>query len=118
MRIPVRVLIIEMASAPPLSAAAAISPMSLTFGESLTISGFLQYFRTADVMPSTPAQLVPNCTPPCLTFGQEIFSSIMSTSVSDSFSAISQYSSGVFPAIFAMIRVPCSRSHGSSCSMK
>ena len=64
--------------------------MSVTFGESLTISGFLQCARTAFVMPETPAQVVPNCTPPCFTFGQEMFSSIMSTSVSFSFSAIAQ----------------------------
>ena len=64
--------------------------MSATFGESLTISGFLQYFRTAAVMEPTPAQEVPNWTPPCLTFGQDMFISIMSTSVSESFSAIAQ----------------------------
>ena len=89
-RMPVSVLIMETASAPALSAASAISEMSVTFGESFTISGFLQCARTAFVMSSTPAQLVPNCTPPCFTFGQEMFISIMSMSVSFSFSAMAQ----------------------------
>ena len=87
---PVSVLIMETASAPALSAASAISEISVTFGESFTISGFLQCARTAFVMSSTPAQLVPNCTPPCFTFGQEMFISIMSMSVSFSFSAMAQ----------------------------
>ena len=81
--------------------------MSATFGESFTISGFLQNLRTCAVMSSTPAQEVPKCTPPCFTFGQEMFSSIISTAVPERRSAISQYSAGVLPAILAMIRVPC-----------
>ena len=84
------VLIIEIASAPFASADCAIDAMSVTFGLSFTISGFLQYFLTAAVIAPTDSQLVPNCTPPLLTFGHEMLSSIISTSVSLSFSAIAQ----------------------------
>ena len=80
----------EIASAPAASTAAAISPISATFGESLTISGFLQTLRTFAVIPAAFSQLVPNCTPPCLTLGQEIFISIISTSESERRSAIAQ----------------------------
>ena len=47
---PVSVLMSEIASAPPSSAALATSAMSATLGESLTINGFLQCARTALVM--------------------------------------------------------------------
>ena len=90
MRIPVRVLIMEMASAPALSAATAISEMSVTLGESFTIKGFLQCLRTSLVMPYTPWVVVPNWTPPCFTLGQEMFSSIISTQVSFNFSTVAQ----------------------------
>ena len=46
-----------------------------------------------------------------------MFISIMSTSVPLSFSAIRQYSSGVLPAIFAIITVFCCLSHGKSSLM-
>ena len=42
MRMPVRVLIMETASAPSASAACAMDAMSVTLGLSLTTSGFLQ----------------------------------------------------------------------------
>ena len=58
--IPVRVFISESASAPSASAAFAIEAISETFGESLTISGFLQYLRTAFVIAPTDSQEVPN----------------------------------------------------------
>ncbi len=59
-RIPVKVLIMEIASAPPASADAAMSPISVTFGDNFTIRGFVQCFRTAAVICSTPIQEVPN----------------------------------------------------------
>ena len=90
MRMPVRVLIMERASAPALSAATAISEMSVTLGESFTIRGFLQCLRTSEVMPYTPSVVVPNWTPPCFTLGQEMFSSTMSTQVSFNFSTVAQ----------------------------
>ena len=59
-RMPVRVLIIETASAPAASAAFAIEAISVTFGLSFTTSGFVQCLRTAEVIASTDSQLVPN----------------------------------------------------------
>ena len=58
--IPVSVLIIEIASAPFASADLAISAISVTFGLSFTISGFVQCFLTAFVIEPTDSQLVPN----------------------------------------------------------
>ena len=80
--------------------------MSVTLGLSFTISGFVVAFRTASVMPAAASQLVPKAAPPCLTLGQEMFSSIMSTAVPSSFSAMTTQSSTVLPATLAMIRVP------------
>ena len=89
-RIPVNVFIIEIASAPSASADCAMETMSVTFGDSLITRGFLQYCLTAFVIAPTLSQEVPNCTPPLLTLGHEMLSSIISISVSESFSAILQ----------------------------
>ena len=86
--IPVKVLIIEIASAPFASADFAISAISVTLGLSFTIRGFLQWSRTYFVMLATLSQDVPKATPPLLTLGQLMLSSIISISVSLSFSAI------------------------------
>ena len=90
MRIPVRVLISDTASAPASSTAAAMSPMFVTFGVSFTISGLRQCARTALVTAAALSHEVPNPTPPCFTLGQEMFISTISTSVSFNRSAMAQ----------------------------
>ena len=87
MRIPRSVFIIEMLSAPSASTAFAISVMFVTFGVSFTISGLLVAALTAFVTDAAPSQVTPHVTPPALTFGQEMLSSIMSTFVTSSASA-------------------------------
>ena len=59
-RIPVKVLIKETASAPFASAAKAISVISVTLGESLTIKGLEVFFLTPLVISLTPFVVVPN----------------------------------------------------------
>src|SRR5208282_5222936 len=62
------------ALAPTFSAARAISPMSATIGESLTHSGRLAAaFRAAPTTSATMPGSPPNCAPPFLTLGQEMF---------------------------------------------
>ena len=108
----------ETASAPAASTAFAISVISVTLGESLTTSGFLVACRTAAVMRSAESQCTPNAAPPFFTFGQEIFSSIMWTSVWSSRSAIVTHSSMVEPAMLARITVSLVSRYGSSRSIK
>ena len=104
----------ETLSAPADSTALAISVMLVTLGESFTISGFLVAFRTAAVIISALSQCTPNAAPPFFTLGQEMFNSIICTSVSSSFSAMETHSSMVEPAIFARITVSFVRRFGSS----
>ena len=113
-RMPVSVLIMETASAPALSAASAISEISVTFGESFHHQRlFLQCARTAFVMSSTPAQLVPNCTPPCFTFGQEMFiSDHVDVGVIQFFPPWRSNPPGVLPAMFAMMVTPARAATG------
>ena len=54
---------------------------------SVSIRGLLVAALTAFVTEEAPSQVTPQVAPPALTFGQEIFSSIMSTSVESSASA-------------------------------
>src|SRR6266436_3758211 len=64
------------ASAPASSAERAISPMSVTRGESLTQRGrFAAAFRAAPTTSATQVGSLPNCMPPFLTLGQEMLSS-------------------------------------------
>ena len=77
--IPVSVLISDITSAPPASAALAISAMSVTFGVSFMITGCFAIFFTSRVICSTPEGLVPKEMPPSFTLGQEILISSMST---------------------------------------
>lgn len=77
--IPVRVLIKERTSAPPASAARAISVMSVTFGLSFIITGCFACFFTSLVIASTAFGSCPKAIPPSLTFGQEILISNIST---------------------------------------
>ena len=115
---PKRVFIRESASAPPETAAFAISVISVTLGVSLTIRGFLQYFFTSETTFSAIEGTVPNVIPPWLTLGHEILSSNKSTSASESFSAAAQYSSIVWPHIFTIIFVSNCLKKGISFSIK
>ena len=116
--IPISVFISDNPSAPPASAAFAISVIEVTFGESFTTSGFFECFLTALVSSFTTLGSVPNAKPPCFTLGQEIFISMIATSVSERISAISQYSSIVLPDIFAITFVSYSASIGIMCFAK
>ena len=69
MRMPVRVLIMEMASAPALSAATAISEISVTLGDSFTIRGFCSACAL-EVMPYTPSVVVPTGRRPASRWGR------------------------------------------------
>ena len=77
---PVMVLISESASAPPASAAFAISVMSVTFGVSFMETGCAAFFFISFVMYSTIPGSCPKAIPPCSTFGQEILISSISIS--------------------------------------
>ena len=105
MRMPSRVLMSESASAPADSAARAISAMSVTFGDSLTMSGFFAFAFAAETTSSTIFGCVPKAMPPHFTFGQEMFISMRSTSASEIFSTMPSYSSTVLPETLAMIFV-------------
>jgi len=72
MAMPRSVLISETASAPPASTALAMTVISVTLGESLTISGRSVTARTASVTFCAIFGSVPKATPPFLTLGQEI----------------------------------------------
>src|SRR5574344_2170966 len=74
--IPRKVFTKETLSAPPATTAFAISAISVTLGDNLTISVLLYTFLTSDVTLSAITQLVPKAIPPCFTLGQEIFNSI------------------------------------------
>ena len=60
---------------------------------------------------------VPKAMPPHLTFGQEMFISIRSTSASEIFSTMPSYSSTVLPDTFAMIAVSYWRRNGICSAM-
>ena len=92
--IPVNVLIKEIASAPPASAAFAISVISVTFGVSFIMIGCFAIFLISAVSFSTFFASCPNARNPALTFGHEILISIMSIGSSDRRSTTLKYSSG------------------------
>ena len=106
----------ESPSAPAASQARAISAMSVTFGVSFTMTGFLTAAFTARVTSAALAQLVPKPMPPPWTLGQLIFTSSQPTSGQlSNFAATSTYSSTEKPQTFAItgLRKTC-RSRGSS----
>ena len=70
--IPVSVLINDKPSAPPASAARAISVMSVTFGESFMMTGCFACALISLVISSTIFGFCPKAIPPSFTFGQEI----------------------------------------------
>ena len=79
--IPVKVLISEIQSAPPRSAAFALVAMLSTLGESFTINGVLvSCFLVICVTSSIFSGRIPSAIPPARTLGQEMLSSTISTS--------------------------------------
>ena len=78
-RIPVSVLIIVTPAAPASTTARAISVISPTFGESFGYTGTLEASTTPRVTSAAITGSVPNSTPPALTFGHEMLSSIAAT---------------------------------------
>ena len=91
---PSKVLIIDKASAPPFTAAFAITTISVTLGESFTIRGEEVTFLTFLTSSSVILGSVPKVIPPFSTFGQEMFISRAAISVmSFNLSAARTYSS-------------------------
>ena len=103
--IPVSVLIRDTASAPPASAALAISVISVTFGVSFIMIGCFAIFLICAVSFSTLCASWPNARNPALTFGQEILISIISIASSARRSTTARYSFGACPHTFTMIFV-------------
>ena len=119
MRMPMRVLMRLRPSAPASSQALAMEVMSVTFGESLTMTGFLTASLTARVTAAAALGSVPKLMPPPWTLGQEILTSSQPTcGQASSFWQTSTYSSSEKPLILAMTglwKTVCSR--GSSSAM-
>ena len=88
-------------SPPPASTAFAISTMSVTFGESFTITGLSVTLRTALVTCSTTFGSTPKAMPSQATFGQDTFTSSPAIPSTDRVSAIHANSSTVPADIFA-----------------
>ena len=107
-----------MPSAPAASTALHISGMLSACGLSLTTSGTVQTLRTALTTSSASLARMPNARPPCLTLGQLMFSSRISTPAAQSFCTPSTFSSMVCPPRFAHTVVPQRRMAGSSQSIK
>src|SRR6202046_139067 len=78
------VFAITTASAPLDSAALAISPMALTFGESFTQSGRFAALRAASTTAPVRDGSVLYSTPPCSTLGHEMLSSYAATTSASS----------------------------------
>ena len=74
-------------SAPAASAARAISQMSVTFGESFTMTGTPAPALAARVAASVVSVCMPNAAPPQWMFGQEMLTSMRSTPAAVTFSA-------------------------------
>ena len=103
---PKSVLTRDSESAPASSTAFAIVTISVTFGDSFTITGRFVLSLMALVTAAACLGSVPKATPPSLTFGQEILTSSASTPSTVSIFAHSAYSSVVFPTILAMKGTP------------
>ena len=80
MAMAVMVLMTDRASAPASTQARAMATMSVTLGESLTMTGLRVFSRTASTTAEAAAGSVPKTIPPCLTLGQEMFTSTPATS--------------------------------------
>ena len=76
---PTNVLTSERISAPPSTAARAVTRTSVTLGESFTISGKRVALRLAAVIAASAAASLPKIIPPCSVLGHETFNSIAAT---------------------------------------
>ena len=76
--------------------------MSVTFGDSFTITGRVVASLTALVTAAAWAGSVPKAGPPSLTLGQEMFTSRAEMPGTVSILAHSAYSSTLFPTMLAM----------------
>ena len=74
-RIPIKVLINTIPSAPASSTALAISTISVTLGDNFTYTGFVAASLQILVTCAASSGFVPKPIPPCFTLGQEIFNS-------------------------------------------
>ena len=101
MAIPRMVLMRLTPSPPPASTAFAISTMSVTFGESFTITGLSVTLRTALVTCSTTFGSTPKAIPSHSTFGQDTLTSKPAIPSTDKVSAIHANSSMVPADILA-----------------
>ena len=88
--IPMSVLMSETASAPSASTARAISVMSVTLGDSLTMTTPGNASLTARVTAAAPSVVVPNAMPPCLTLGHDM---LISTALIEVLAAILRHTS-------------------------
>ncbi|KJU85557.1 hypothetical protein MBAV_002246 [Candidatus Magnetobacterium bavaricum] len=103
---PVSVFISDRASAPAPTATLAISVMSVTFGESLTINGRDVACLTRPTTSARTTGLVPKTPQAASLFGQETFNSRASTpSASVNIRAPSTNSDIVLPKKFTIMRV-------------
>ena len=75
--------------------------MSVWFGESFVISGFVVTFLQASTTLADISGSLPNSIPPLFTFGQEILSSMPETQERSNFFVTATYSSTVDPDTFA-----------------
>jgi len=93
-------------SAPAFSTLSAILTISVTFGESFTMRSLFVCFLTSSTTVYATSGSTPKATPPALTFGHEIFTSIPATSfISLILDASKTYSSMVFPYILTITGV-------------
>ena len=104
--IPVIVFIREIPSAPPASAALAISLISVTFGVSFMTTGLSVASFISFVIFSTICGSVPNARAPCFTLGQLILISRKEMASSVSFLTTFKYSSSVCPQTLTPIVAP------------
>ncbi len=115
MAMPSSVLMSEIQSAPSSSTLLAIDAISVTFGDSFTVSGREVWRRTNRVTPAADSHVAPKAMPPCLTLGHEILTSNILTSGTPSRRrASSEYSSAVLPEMLTITGTPFSRKKGSS----
>ncbi|CDB62155.1 uncharacterized protein BN486_02283 [Clostridium clostridioforme CAG:132] len=94
-----------MASAPPASAALAMTVISVTLGLSFMMIGCFACAFTSLVMASTALGSWPKAIPPSFTLGQDILISSISAGWSPKRSTTSIYSSVVFPQTLTTIFV-------------
>ena len=93
------------ASLPASMQSRAFSRMSVWLGESFVIRGLVVTLRQAATTRADISGWLPNCTPPSLTFGQEMFTSMASIGESSKRRVTSTYSSIVDPLTLAKKRV-------------